>query len=268
MAQNRSKYISPEILIKRLCGDFATSERIYNDPVEFPHRYSEKRDIEIVGFISALFSYGRVELFKPVIERILGLMDGSPYEFVLEFNHQRDGERFRDVYYRFQKDRDIVELIKILSKVLKEHKSIERIFSRFYSSKDPNTGRAIEGFSRYLLSLSESPAKGLTQLFPLPSRGSACKRFNLFLRWMVRKDEIDFGIWKKIPPNKLIIPLDVHISRISISLGLTKRKNPDWKMAVEITEFLKKLDPVDPLKYDFALCHAGMSAIRQGLRLG
>jgi len=105
---------------------------------------------------------------------------------------------------------------------------------------------------------------GMTQFFPSPAKGSACKRINLFLRWMVRDKDIDFGLWRSIPANRLVIPLDIHIARISRCLGFTKRASADWKAAIEITEALKKLDPADPLKYDFALCHHGISGVCRG----
>lgn len=244
--------------IKRAYERFDFRKRIGNDPVEFPHRYREKRDIEVSGFIASLFSYGRVSLFKPVVERILKAMGDSPYDFLLNFIPERHNRLFHGLYYRFQKEEDILELMRILSCVLRESGSLEKAFSRFYTPGDRDTGRAIEGFSSYILSLSRYKYNGLKQLFPLPSSGSACKRMNLFLRWMVRKDEVDLGIWKDIPKNRLIIPLDVHISRLALKYGLTKRRTPDWKMAVEITESLKRLDPEDPLKYDFVLCHTGM----------
>jgi uncharacterized protein (TIGR02757 family) len=245
--------------LDRIIKEIDIPSRILMDPVEFPHRYKNEKDIEIVAFISSLFSYGSVRLFKPVIERILMNMGRSPYEFIKGFETKRHAPIFKGIYYRFQKEDDILELLRILSLVLRKFGSIERAFMEFYSPSDPDTGKAIEGFSRFILKLSRNNLNGLNQLFPLPSKGSACKRANLFLRWMVRKDCVDFGLWKGIPKNKLIIPLDVHISRIGIRLGLTKRKTPDWKMAVEITEFLKSLDPEDPLRYDFVLCHSGMT---------
>lgn len=240
------------------CKEFNYQKRLLNDPVEFLHRYENKEDIEVSGFISALFAYGRVGLFKPVIEKILNAMGESPYEFLIDFKPERERSHFRGVYYRFQKEKDILELLRLTGLILKKHKSIERAFYAFYSSEDTDTEKAIEGFSGYILELSGLKTLGLSQLFPLPSRGSACKRMNLFLRWMVRKDEVDLGLWKGIPKDKLIIPLDVHIARIAIRFGLTKRQTPDIKMAKEITSALKLLDPEDPLKYDFMLCHTGM----------
>ncbi len=243
--------------IKKTCQGFDYSKRLLNDPVEFPHRYKDKEDIEVAGFIAALFAYGRVELFKPVVERILTRMGKSPYDFLLNFKPSGQRRLFEGLYYRFQKQEDIIKLISLMSLLLQKHNSIEDAFCRFYRPEDEDTFNAIEGFSRYCLGLVKN-TKGLRQLFPFPSGGSACKRLNLFLRWMVRKDEIDLGIWKGIPKNKLIIPLDVHIARTSMRLGLTRRRTPDMKMAREITSALKKLDPEDPLRYDFVLCHTGM----------
>ncbi len=258
-----AKHIEIKRYIERVCKGFDHSGRLLNDPVEFPHRYKDKRDIEIAGLISAVFSYGRVDLFKPVIERILEALGPCPYEFLINFSLKKDGRAFKGIYYRFQKDRDIMELIRVLSEVLRRFKDIEEAFMRFYSPQDDNTGGAIEGFSRYILGLSGKRSEGIRQLFPLPSKGSACKRLNLFLRWMVRHDHIDLGIWKGIPKNRLVIPLDVHIARLAIATGITERKTPDWKMALEITEFLKGIDPEDPLKYDFVLCHAGMMGLNK-----
>jgi uncharacterized protein (TIGR02757 family) len=131
----------------------------------------------------------------------------------------------------------------------------------------------LTGFLEYIYEIDTSPVygtdikpNGLKQLLPSPRKGSACKRMNLFLRWMVRSEDIDFGIWDNIPPNKLVIPLDTHIARISKCLGLTRRASADWKMAEEITGALREFDPEDPLKYDFALCHHGISGLCKGER--
>jgi uncharacterized protein (TIGR02757 family) len=168
---------------------------------------------------------------------------------------------------------------------LKRFSSIEAAFGRAGSYAGPeqqgnpkelplqNIGPGLTGLMAELLSVDTSPVygedikpAGLRQFFPSPASGSACKRANLFLRWMVRDRDIDFGIWQGIPKNKLVIPLDTHIARISRCLGFTERKSQDWKAAVEITESLKKFDPEDPLKYDFALCHHGISGMCGGER--
>ncbi len=249
--------ISVEVSIEKFYRDFDFANRMCSDPVAFPHRYKEKEDIEVSGLISALFAYGRVELFMSVIERILSVMGMHPYEFVVNIKDS-DLRYFNDIYYRFQKPDDIKDLIRKLNGLLREYGSLEEIFLNFYKPEDRNIKNGIEGFSGLMLDGEDRISRGYLQLFPLPSSGSACKRLNLFLRWMVRDKDVDFGMWKRIPKNKLVIPLDTHIAKISIKLGLTSRKTPDWKMAEEITESLKLYDADDPLKFDFVLCHMGM----------
>jgi uncharacterized protein (TIGR02757 family) len=157
----------------------------------------------------------------------------------------------------------------MLHKALIRHASLENLFRKFHRPHSLTIEEGLAGFvpllKKHLTNYGKDikPA-GLRQLFPSPLDGSACKRANLFLRWMVRDRDIDFGIWKGIPKSRLIIPLDTHIARISGCLGLTKRKSRDWKTAVEITESLKRMDPEDPLKYDFALCHHGISGMCSG----
>jgi len=266
---NRLKY-----LLDKFYKGYNFRERILHDPIEFPHRYDKPEDIEVVGFIASCFAYGRVELFKPVIGNILSIMNKSPYIFLLEFNAGKHGRLFKGVKYRFNENKDIICLFYIMGEVLRKHKHIDVAFKRFYRQNDPDTGNALAGFIDYISGMDTSkvygsnirPA-GLVQFFPSPRKGSACKRMNLFLRWMIRDKDIDFGIWKGIPKNKLVIPLDTHIARISRCLGFTKRKADDWKTAAEITDALRKLDPEDPLKYDFAMCHHGISGLCSSRKL-
>jgi len=241
--------------------------RLAHDPLEIPHRYKDPRDIEVAGFIGSCLAYGRVDLFKPVIEKILSVMGKSPAVFLRDFPAERYADRF-SFKYRFNESRDILCLLYLLHKLLLRHSSLEEAFARNYHSDDQDTGRMIAGFIGEITSLDTSEIygvdarpPGLMQFLPSPSRGSACKRMNLFLRWMIRDRDIDLGIWKRIPQNRLVIPLDTHIARISRCLHLTRRASSDWKTAVEITEALKGFDPEDPLKYDFALCHQGISGI-------
>ncbi len=236
-------------------------KEIQRDPVELVHRYTKPREIEIAGLISALLAYGQIGLFKKVIHRILNLSEGRLFEYVLHFSPDRERPRFRGIYYRFNTEDDLFALIVLIRRVIQQYGSIGDCFLKHYTPTDPDIGPALSGFVRSLKTLLPKPiSPGLKYLFPSPDSGSACKRFNLFLRWMVRpKDGIDFGIWETIPPSKLIMPLDTHIIRISQYLHLTTRKTADWKMAQEVTAFLKQCDPKDPLKYDFALCHLGIS---------
>ncbi|HYA26790.1 MAG TPA: TIGR02757 family protein [Thermodesulfovibrionales bacterium] len=242
-------------------------ERLLYDPIEFPHRYKTREDIAVSGFVASCFAYGKVALFKPVVAKLLSLMGSHPHSFLMDFTVRKHGKYFK-FKYRFNESEDILCLAYLLHVVLKKYSSLENAFSSHYSPGDSDTGRAIAGFVDEAMSVDTSPVygedihpRGITQLFPSPVKGSACKRMNLFLRWMVRDRDIDFGIWKDIPANKLVIPLDVHIARISRCLGLTRRSSADWRTAVEITEALKELDPADPLKYDFALCHHGISGL-------
>lgn len=251
--------------------DYAFDERLKHDPIEFPHRYSRHMDIETAGFIASCFAYGKVELFKPVIERILKPGGRRPAAFLKNFSMKNDGDYFRQISYRFNKGDDILCFVYILSSILKQWGSLRKMFYHYFNVEDNDIRNALSGFVEDFYSIDTTPVygrniypPGLTQLLPDPRKGSACKRMNLFLRWMVRKEDIDLGVWDKIPPSKLIIPLDTHIARISRCLGLTARTASDWKTAKEITEALKKIDSNDPLKYDFALCHHGISGLCKG----
>lgn len=253
--------------LDRFYREYDFTGRIRHDPIEFPHRYKRSEDIELAGLIASSFAYGKVELFKPVVEEILSRMGKSPYSFLMDFDVKKQGDTI-SFKYRFNEARDIACLLFIVHALLMKYSSLENVFKRHHSPADPDTGGAIAGFVDDVMSVDTSPVygrdlhpPGLTQFFPSPVKGSACKRMNMFLRWMVRDRDIDFGLWKGIGKDKLIIPLDTHIARISRCLGFTKRKQDDWKTAVEITEALKRFDPEDPLKYDFALCHHGISGL-------
>lgn len=258
-------------ILNRFYQTYDFRQRVLHDPIEFPHRYKDARDIEVAGFLACCFAYGRIGLFKPVIEKILSIMGASPYDFLLHFSITKQAKRFQGVYYRFNRNEDIICLLFILHKILRQEGSIENIFMVHYLDTDENIGNGLTAMMDRLLSLDTTriygrniKPSGLLQFFPSPAKGSTCKRSALFLRWMIRDKDIDLGIWKAIPKNKLVIPLDTHIMKISRCLGFTHRNSADWKTAVEITEALKQFDPKDPLKYDFALCHQGVSGLCQG----
>ncbi len=253
-------------ILDRFYLDFDFAGTIPRDPIEFPHSYQRPKDREISGFIAAAFAYGNVNIFKPVEQKLFSKMGASPFDFILHFDVGKQRKLFDGIKYRFNENDDIIALFFLLHELLKKHGSIEAAFKRHYREDDLNIGKALAGLIDDMTAIDTSPVygkdiktAGLLQFIPSPRKGSACKRMNLYLRWMIRDRDIDFGVWKGIPKNRLVIPLDTHISRISRCLGFTARKSQDWKMAVEITESLKKLDPVDPIKYDFALCHQGIS---------
>ena len=192
-------------------------------------------------------------------------MKNKPYEFVTNLNFSKDKKLFRGLQHRFFTEADITALFYILSRIYSNYGSIRQLFLLYYFEKEDNLKNSISFFSKNLLSIAEEKypvTRGLKFMFPDPFKGSACKRMNLFLRWMVRKDHFDFGLWPEIPADKLVIPVDTHVARICRQLKLTKRKVVSWQMAEEITEKLKKLDPEDPVKYDFAICHIGMRKMK------
>lgn len=237
-------------------------EQISPDPLEFLHKYSDARDIEVIGIISSVFAYGRVEQIISVLNRLNALMEHQPYDFIINYNHEEDAAAFNGIKHRFYTPQDIAMLFFILHRAYTGYSSLKELFLLYYFEQDKNLKESVSFFVRNLLGLSKleesEQTPGLRFMFPDPMLGSACKRMNLFLRWMVRHDELDFGLWPEISKNQLVIPVDTHIARICTELGLTKRRNVSWQMAEEITENLKKFDPYDPVKYDFAICHIGM----------
>lgn len=229
------------------------------DPLEFPHRFSNEKEIELVAFICSIFAFGSVSLIGKVLEEVFGIMKWKPLDYVRHSSESEIARDFKGTTHRFYTSEDIVLLVKILSGIYAKGETLRSLFQR--GNVEGGIKEAISEFHKYFLSEAEKK-KGLTNgarfMFPLPEKGSACKRINLFLRWMVRKDELDFGFWNFIMPSELIIPVDTHIARIARELKLTKLKNVSWKMAEEITENLRKYDKNDPIKYDFALCHIGI----------
>ncbi len=236
------------------------------DPLQFLHMFKDEKDIEVVGLIASIFAYGNVKQIENTLKKLIIVFEGKPYSFIQNFSLRRDSKKISDIKHRFYTEDDLLKLFIILNKEIKKHKSIKQIFLQGYNISDENVKNGISNFSNYFLnSFLETFGKvsaGIKFMFPLPEKGSACKRMNLFLRWMVRKDELDFGLWKEIPTSKLVIPVDTHIARISRDLKLTNRKNADWKMAEEITRNLRKFDSRDPIKYDFAICHIGIRKLK------
>lgn len=240
------------------------------DPLEVVRRFPDPADQETAGLIAAVLAYGRAERIVYAVEYLLDLMNYAPYSFIYHFDVERDAKRFDPFVYRFSRGRDIVALLTLMQQALHSYGSLGDLFTAGYRTSDSNTGPALIRFVETLLdypcalySDGRIPRKaGVRYFLPSPRAGSACKRLNLYLRWMVRHDSIDLGHWQTISPAKLIMPIDTHVARISRKLGLSKRRQADWKMAEEVTKALSIYDPDDPVKYDFALCHWGMREVR------
>jgi uncharacterized protein (TIGR02757 family) len=232
------------------------------DPLQFPHMFQDEKDIELMAFIASVFAYGNVTQIINTLHKIVKIINYHPYKFVMQFNIKADAKKFRGINHRFYKETDIVRLFNLIQIAYKEYVSLKNLFLSGFNNSDENVKQGIKNYSNFFLNVYTNKygklSNGIKFMFPLPEKGSACKRMNLFLRWMIRKDELDFGLWSEISKNKLVIPVDTHIAKICKQLKLTNRRNVSWKMAEEITGKLKKFDHHDPVKYDFALCHIGM----------
>lgn len=234
------------------------------DPIQIVKRFRRADDREVVGFCAAALAFGRVASVLQSIERLLSIMGDRPAEYVRAFDPRRDGPAFEGLVHRWTREKDLIALVWLLKQMLDRSGSIEGFF--IDGDRPGDVEAALDSFSARALALDLKSAygrvvpkrPGACYFFPRPSAGSACKRLNLFLRWMVRKDALDLGVWSRVTPARLIVPLDTHVIRVGRCLQLTRRISPGWAMAREITESLRQLDPEDPVKYDFALCHLGM----------
>lgn len=245
--------------------DFAA--RVAQDPIAFPRRFSDPADIEIAAVLAASLAYGRVPLFSAALERILKAMGGRPRAFVDNFDVSRDMKALAPLYYRMHRAEDIGALLYLLGQVRRRYGSLGGLFKLGWRDDDADVGPALDRFVDALSAIDLSPVcgrdvrpYGLALFLSRPSKGSACKRLNMLLRWMVRPfDGVDFGLWDFVPPSKLVVPLDTHILRLSRYLGLTRRRSGGWVTAAEVTRRLAEIAPEDPLRYDFPLCHHGIS---------
>jgi uncharacterized protein (TIGR02757 family) len=235
------------------------------DPVQIVRRYSRLDDREVVGFIAAGLAFGRVASVVASIEAVCRALGPSPASFVRAFDPGKDADALRPLVHRWTRGVDLVALVWTLSRVVDAHGSIERAFAVGHDEHAPDVGSTLERFSALAREVDLRPAygrvpakPGVHYFFSRPSSGSACKRLNLFLRWMVRRDGVDPGGWTSLPRRQLVVPLDTHTIRVGRCLRLTRRVSPGWLMAAEITAALRECDPDDPVRYDFALCHLSM----------
>lgn len=231
---------------------------IENDPISIPHRFSKKQDIEIAALFAATLAWGQRVTIIQSCTQLLDRMDNDPYNFVL---HHRETElkRFEKFVHRTFNSTDALYFIEFLKWFYQRHTSLEDAFVPPEGSAD--IGPGLVRFHKLFFSLPDHPLRTRKHI-PTPERKSACKRLNMFLRWMVRSDNhgVDFGLWRKIKPAQLICPCDVHVERVARRLGLLKRKQVDWLAAVELTEALRTFDANDPVKYDFALFGLGLES--------
>ena len=217
-------------VLDKLYVKYNRRELIAPDPLQFVYRYESNADREIVGLLSAGLAYGRVAQIGKSLEKLLGVMGASPYEFVAGFG-KRGAGKLAGFKHRFNTAEDIADLLSLLKKVLKKHGSIEAYFLMGYSPEDENILPALSSFCGGLEKMHGVESSGLKYLLSNPSRGSACKRMNLYLRWMVRDDDVDCGVWKGVDKAKLIVPIDVHMGRLCKILGMYEQKTVSLKAA-------------------------------------
>lgn len=235
------------------------------DPVQIVRRFTRADDREVVGFIAASLAFGRVASVIQSIERVLAVLGSHPADSIRRFEPTRDKASFAHIVHRWTRGPDIAALIWIIHQMLRGSGSIEEFFVEGLEPGAPDLSSAIDSFSTRALAFDLKPIygrvpkrPGVCYFFPRASTGSACKRLNLFLRWMVRQDAIDPGGWSAVPASKLVVPLDTHVIRLGQCLRLTRYTSPGWRMAADITASLRRLDAEDPVRFDFSLCHLGM----------
>lgn len=269
---------------KRLTKSYL--EKLYNvynrrdsveDPIQIVKLFQEDENKEILAFISSLYAFGNIKQINSALIKIFRILQPSAKKRILDRDYIFYLRKNEDINHRFLFHNEFLNILLTLNLVLNEYKSIKNLFLSGYDPEEINLKSAISHFSKKLREYynhsvilfnqkksnskifnkikDQTENRKLKFLFPDPFSNSTCKRMNLFLRWMVRKDNVDFGLWGEIKTSQLVIPLDSHIYQIAKFYNLTKKKSPSWNMAFEITEQLKKFDPSDPIKYDFALSH-------------
>jgi len=258
-----------KFLLDNRVSQYNQADFIHSDPIQVPHRYTRKEDIEIAAFLTATISWGQRKSIINNANHLMDLMDNSPYDFIMETPVYSDGSRISKAVVNPDYDRianfvhrtfngnDCLYFFESIRNIYLHHQGIEGVFSTGYMAEGSAYG-ALKHFRNIFLSIPH--ANRIRKHISDVTANSSAKRLNMFLRWMVRSDEndVDFGLWKKIPASALMLPLDIHSGEVARSLGLLERKQNDWKAVEEITSVLRSFDPTDPVKYDFALFGIGV----------
>jgi uncharacterized protein (TIGR02757 family) len=252
----RAQMVKPAL--EKLIAGTNARERMRGDPIELPHRYSNEQDIEVAALLSAALAYGRVDLFKPRLTRLLEQLGPHPAKVAREKSLQALIGKCTPFEYRMTGALEVAQLLHGAGAMQRAHGSLGAAFEKHFVQ----TGELRAALGLFVDELTGPGAsRRLKHLLPHPGRNSACKRLNLFLRWMIRgPDGVDFGLWRDcVPASALVIPLDTHVHRIGRFIGLTRRADLSWRTAEEVTSRLRSLDASDPVRYDFALSHLGIS---------
>lgn len=238
---------------------------IENDPISIPHQFSQKQDIEIAGFFAATLAWGNRKSIIASCKKLMQIMDNNPYQFILNIGFEKNWQhQTKHFAHRTFNATDLNYFIQFLHYhyVIKKQESLETAFNIGLQVKDDNTENGLNGFYKYFFSQNIAVDFEIRtkKHIAAPNKKSACKRLNMFLRWMVRCDTagVDFGLWKTIKANQLVMPMDVHVVNVANNLGILETTKTNWQNAVDLTNALKKLDPKDPVKYDYALFSLGV----------
>ncbi|MBI2093046.1 MAG: TIGR02757 family protein [Deltaproteobacteria bacterium] len=240
---------------EKLYKSYNKHEYIHPDPLEFVYNYTEPADREIAALIASSLAYGRVAQILKSVSHVLKIMGPSPAAYLLNNSEKNIRADFAGFRHRFTSGTDKASFLIGMKRAIEKYDSLGKCFAEGYKTGDANFLPALAFFVAKIAKLAG--VKKLA-LLPSPEDGSACKRLNLFLRWMIRDDDVDTGCWKQLPPSKLIVPLDTHMHKIGLKLKLTKRKQANLRTAVEITKAFAFVSPKDPVKYDFALTRFGI----------
>lgn len=243
--------------LNRLVGRFESRRYIQFDPIAIPHGFDDPRDQEIIALYSALLAWGRRDTLLRNLQSLCERMDYRPARFVRDFRLERDAHRLAGFKHRTLSTEDAVWLTWNLGTLIRRHGSVERLFSRHLPPRADHVGNAIEGFSASLLAADPATPRRLSKHLARPSTGSACKRLNMYLRWMVRPGPFDLCIWRSIATRQLVLPVDLHSGKQARRLGMLSRAVNDWKAALELTEACRRLDRDDPCRFDLALFGIG-----------
>ena len=273
MRRGRTHRLSPERAVRlrraldRLERTSPPRRRLPLDPVSLPHRYRDPRDVEVAALLAASLAYGRADLFLPRVARLLRAMGPSPAAFVRGLDPSGARALLSGFVYRFNVGADVAVLLLGMGRMLARRGSLE---AGFVAAREASGGELHEALGAFVRELRDvdvaavertlGKTRGLDHLLPVAPGAGAAKRLHLFLRWMVRgPDGIDLGVWRQVPASALLVPLDTHVARLAWRLGLVRRRTMGWAAAEDITRNLEVIDPVDPVRFDFVLCHHGMS---------
>jgi len=266
--------------LEAVYGSVDLRERLAADPVAYPRRYVNRRDQEVAGVLAATLAYGRVTLFGAVLDTLFSRLDahGGPAHVVTHFDPETMREELGSLRYRFNTGVDWLLLLGALHRIYTEMESLEDLLLPAGDAIEDGLIRLVDRLRVEVVASAadcgvtatgfEALPRGIRYLLPSPRSGSACKRWNLFLRWMIRpaSDGVDLGLWTKVSPRALVVPLDTHVLRIARFIGLTSRRDGSWRTALEVTDALRVFDPEDPVRFDFSLAHLGISGACLGAR--